>query len=212
MTIRPGGGVLWGAIRLKILVKLCAALLFSAGAEAQAAPAVTPAAGISGAWLASSNLQGNVIYSRLDLEQKGATLTGTFGPAKLTGTVKGSGFRFVATYPDGSTDVAAGVLGAASLSGVIVTTDPANPHRPESYTFTAVLAQQRPSTPPRRFDFAPTVFYRDFSALHAPVLTISPGDTVHTTTVDAGGADEKGVKRSLGGNPQTGPFFVTSIS
>jgi acetamidase/formamidase len=39
-------------------------------------------------------------------------------------------------------------------------------------------------------------------------LTISPGDTVHTTTVDATGRDEKGVIRSLGGNPQTGPFYV----
>src|SRR4029077_6793377 len=37
---------------------------------------------------------------------------------------------------------------------------------------------------------------------------IWPGDTVHTMTVDAGGTDEKGVTRVLGGNPQTGPFFV----
>jgi amidase len=39
-------------------------------------------------------------------------------------------------------------------------------------------------------------------------LRISPGDTVHTTTVDAGGTDEKGVTRVLGGNPETGPFYV----
>ena len=31
---------------------------------------------------------------------------------------------------------------------------------------------------------------------------------MHTTTVDAGGTDEKGVKRVLGGNPETGPFYV----
>ena len=40
------------------------------------------------------------------------------------------------------------------------------------------------------------------------MLRISPGDTVHTTTVDAGGADELGIRRSLGGNPQTGPFYI----
>jgi acetamidase/formamidase len=51
-------------------------------------------------------------------------------------------------------------------------------------------------------------FYRQFSPNNKPVLTIAPGDTVHTTTVDAGGADEKGVKRVLGGNPQTGPFYI----
>src|SRR6185295_6662030 len=62
--------------------------------------------------------------------------------------------------------------------------------------------------PPRRHEFVPKVFHREFSSKIAPVLTISPGDTVHTTTVDAGGTDEKGVRRALGGNPQTGPFFI----
>jgi acetamidase/formamidase len=47
-----------------------------------------------------------------------------------------------------------------------------------------------------------------FSASIEPVLRIWPGDTVHTTTVDAGGTDEKSVTRVLGGNPQTGPFYV----
>ncbi len=40
------------------------------------------------------------------------------------------------------------------------------------------------------------------------MLTVFLGDTIHMTTVDAGGTDEKGMKRVLGGNPQTGPFFV----
>lgn len=31
---------------------------------------------------------------------------------------------------------------------------------------------------------------------------------MHTTMVDAGGTDEKGVTRVLGGNPETGPFYV----
>jgi acetamidase/formamidase len=62
--------------------------------------------------------------------------------------------------------------------------------------------------PPQRHEFVPTTFYRQFSASNPPVLHIWPGDTVHTTTVDAGGTDEKGVTRVLGGNPQTGPFYV----
>ena len=40
------------------------------------------------------------------------------------------------------------------------------------------------------------------------MLHIRPGDTIQTTTVDAGGRDAKGVRHSLGGNPETGPFFV----
>jgi acetamidase/formamidase len=40
------------------------------------------------------------------------------------------------------------------------------------------------------------------------VLTVDPGDTIHTTTVDAGGVDEHGVARVAGGNPETGPFYI----
>ena len=41
-----------------------------------------------------------------------------------------------------------------------------------------------------------------------PVLRIHPGDTVRTWSVDAGGRDKQGNRRSAGGNPQTGPFYV----
>ncbi len=63
--------------------------------------------------------------------------------------------------------------------------------------------------PAVRHEFTPSVFYRQFSARTAPVLTISTGDSIHTTTLDAGGDDETGRNRSQPGNPQTGPFYVT---
>jgi amidase len=31
------------------------------------------------------------------------------------------------------------------------------------------------------------VFYREFSAANRPVLSVNPGDSIHTTTVDAAG-------------------------
>ena len=40
---------------------------------------------------------------------------------------------------------------------------------------------------PQRHEFRPTVFHRQFSASNQPVLTVAPGDTIHTTTVDAAG-------------------------
>lgn len=43
---------------------------------------------------------------------------------------------------------------------------------------------------------------------HEPVLRIASGDTVITTTVDAGGADKEGRRVTQGPNPQTGPFYV----
>ena len=61
---------------------------------------------------------------------------------------------------------------------------------------------------PRTHTFEPTKFHRQFSGTIDPVLHINSGDTVKTTTVDAGGTDFKGVRRSMGGNPETGPFYV----
>src|SRR5687767_3502550 len=43
---------------------------------------------------------------------------------------------------------------------------------------------------------------------HEPVLRIADGDTVVTTTVDAGGHDATGERVTPGGNPQTGPFYI----
>lgn len=43
---------------------------------------------------------------------------------------------------------------------------------------------------------------------HEPVMNVADGDTVVTTTVDAGGHDAHGERVTGGPNPQTGPFFV----
>jgi len=61
-------------------------------------------------------------------------------------------------------------------------------------------------------DFAPDDFSNSFSADRPPVLTIWPGDTVRTRTIDSGGGDEHGVTRALFGNPQTGPFFIAGAA
>lgn len=43
---------------------------------------------------------------------------------------------------------------------------------------------------------------------HDPILTIRPGDTVRTTTVDARGYDQDGRQVATGPNPMTGPFQI----
>jgi acetamidase/formamidase len=55
--------------------------------------------------------------------------------------------------------------------------------------------------------FQPTVYYNTLGG-HQPVLTIADGDNVVTTTVDAAGSDQAGVRSATPGNPMTGPFFV----
>src|SRR5579871_872682 len=61
---------------------------------------------------------------------------------------------------------------------------------------------------PQTRTFEATQFHRFFSGTIAPALRINPGDTVRTTTVDAGGRDATNTRRSNGGNPETGPFYV----
>ena len=56
--------------------------------------------------------------------------------------------------------------------------------------------------------FEPKEFHNTFSASHAPVLRIKPGDHVITSTIDARGVDAAGVQRGQGPNPETGPFFI----
>lgn len=55
--------------------------------------------------------------------------------------------------------------------------------------------------------FRPDHYHRTLGS-HRAVLRIEDGDTVITTSVDAGGSDERGEQITEGGNPQTGPFYV----
>lgn len=55
--------------------------------------------------------------------------------------------------------------------------------------------------------FTPTHYHSTIGS-HKPVLHIKDGDTVSTTTVDAGGKDQNGNQATEGGNPQTGPFYI----
>lgn len=94
------------------------------------------------------------------------------------------------------------------MAGTAVQIDPKDKDHPFKFAFHARRILPVEHHAPRRHEFTPSVFYRQFSPANKPVLTIAPGDTVHTTTVDAGGTDEKGVTRVLGGNPETGPFYI----
>lgn len=62
--------------------------------------------------------------------------------------------------------------------------------------------------PPKQIDFDPVSFSHLFTLNSPPALRIRVGDTIRTVTIDAMGVDQKGVRRTRGGNPLTGPFFV----
>lgn len=176
--------------------------------NAQTSAVPQNSAGISGEWLVTRNVFGNTAYQRLTLKLEGDKVTGVFAGDKLEGTLSGSALHFVARDEQNNTSEFTGVFNGTTISGKVVETDASDPKETAENAMTAVRAPEARSGPPKRHDFTPTIFYRQFSASNKPVLQIAPGDTVHTTTVDAGGTDEHGVKRGLGGNPETGPFYV----
>ncbi len=55
------------------------------------------------------------------------------------------------------------------------------------------------------------MFHNTFDATHVPVRRLSSGDSIHLTTIDAAGTDEKGVRRAAAGNPLTGPFHIEGV-
>jgi acetamidase/formamidase len=175
-------------------------------------PAQSTDAGLpfTGKWSSTVDVFTSQIYMTIDLTQQGSKLTGKFGGDALEGTVDGNSYHFLAKDTNGGSEEVTGRLENGTLRGDVIETPGSDPKHPFRYTFAATLVRPRPTAPPQRHEFTPTIFYRQFSPFNKPVLTVNPGDTIHTTTVDAGGADEKGVRRVLGGNPQTGPFYIES--
>jgi amidase len=163
---------------------------------------------LTGHWTVAADYFGTRFYYAMDLDQQGEKLTGKTQSGALDGATDGQSFHFLITDSDGGNEQVKGTVQNGTLHGEVTESDPNSPVHPSTYTFTASLRPARPSGPPQRHDFNPTVFYRQFSPFNPPVLTVKPGDTVHTTTVDAGGNDHDSVRRVLGGNPETGPFFV----
>ncbi len=163
---------------------------------------------INGEWLITRDVYGNPLYQRMTLTVQDGKVSGFFDGDKLEGTLQGSALHFIARDEDNDTSEFTGVFNGTNIAGKVVEIDASDPREKSENEMTATRAPERPAGSPRHHDFTPNVFYRQFSASNAPVLKIAPGDTVHTTTVDAGGTDEHGTKRVLGGNPETGPFYI----
>ena len=98
-----------------------------------------------------------------------------------------------------------GTIANGTLQATDTEIDADNKANPVTLKITATLAPALTHPTSQRHEFTPTVFYRQFSPLNKPVLTINPGDTIHTTTVDAGGNDLNGVKRSSAATRKPGP-------
>ena len=177
------------------MTKLALLLTFAAG--------LVSAADLSGKWRFNFVSFGEeVANAKLELKVEGNKLTGNLNELKIEGTVHGDNLKFTATRPNGDKfGDFEGRLSGAELSGTA--TRPNN----DNFDWVARRVVTAHVTPQTR-DFEPTKFHRFFSGTIEPALHINPGDTVRTHTVDAGGRDASGTRRSNGGNPETGPFYV----
>jgi amidase len=167
---------------------------------------------VAGRWVVTSDFYCTPITFSLELKQDGDKLAGNFDGDKLEGTIQGGSIHFLAKDEQNGTEECTAKVQGDTISGYLIFANGDDPEPPSTHQFTAKIVPARRVGPPQRHEFTPTIFYRQFSAANKLVLTVSPGDTIHTTTVDAGGKDEKGVTRVLGGNPETGPFYIETAS
>jgi len=157
---------------------------------------------VSGDWVFTDRYLGESSYFHATFKVSGGKLTGTLNNLQLEGAVTGDEVTFTARRPNGNrAGEFKGSLRGEELSGSGVWREN------QEVTWTARRPTPTPAQP-KVYDFEPKQFHRLFSDAIPPVLHIFPGDTVRTWTVDAGGVDSQGVHRSLGGNPETGPFYV----
>ena len=154
------------------------------------------------------DLWGNWIYQSLELDETGQKISGTIDHDPLVGTRKGDEYLFTATASDKSTYSYRAKITKDGLVGTADFPDSNHQERRMQHDFSAKLIPDRPAGGSRTYSYVPTVYSNEFSAYRAPVLTIWPGDSVKTKTIDSGGVDENGVTVALYGNPQTGPFYI----
>src|SRR5688572_8221062 len=175
-----------GTMRIGLPVALLIALWTAPGSAQQT---------LAGDWVLTLHDTFGPSFSRLSLAVKENALTGSLSgrPLEIAFTDSKVVFKVGAATATGSLD-------GAELKGDAVFPD-------RTVKWTAVRIPAAPAAP-RTHDFEPSQFHLYFSSKIAPPLRIHPGDTVRTWSVDAGGRDKQGARRSGGGNPQTGPFYV----
>jgi amidase len=196
---------------LRALLSMFISILWlgSATTAALAQSSGAKGADISGAWILTEQFPGETHTHRMSLQVAGDKITGQRlpfsclpGPMKFEGAIADSVITMKWLTSDGRVDrtftgkAQDGILKGEGDWGSI------------KLQWSARRPATRPEGGPRTHTFTPTEFHRTFSYTIPPALRIFPGDTVKTKSVDAGGTDENSVRRSLGGNPLTGPFYV----
>lgn len=166
-------------------------------AGAQSAP--SPA----GRWVSNLKLIEDNNYDRLELQLSGTTLTGKLGGDPFEGVFQNGRIEGTVKPNPQTTIQLQGRLESDRIEGTATIVG-----NKLEFKWEARRETPKSTAPPKTHTFEPTQFHHFFSGAIEPALHVNPGDTVNTWSVDAGGTDPKGVRRTSGGNPLTGPFYI----
>lgn len=167
-------------------------------AYAQSAPS-SPA----GRWVSNLKLFEDNNYDRMELHLSGTKLTGKLGGDAFEGAFENGRIEGVVKPNPRTTIQLQGRLDGDRIDGTAMIVE-----NKLEFKWEARREPAKSTAPPQTHSFEPTQFHHFFSGAIAPALHVNPGDSVKTWSVDAGGTDPKGVRRTSGGNPLTGPFYV----
>lgn len=181
----------------KQLLGVILALLAPAALQGQS---VKPA-DLAGDWILAFQLYGETDYQRMTVQVMGDRVTVEAWGLNLEGGLRDGKIELQRPGKDGPPMSMTGTVERDGMSGDFSIEAPRG-------RWKATRIPVRPPGAPREHVFEPKEFHRVFSGAIPPVLHIYPGDTVKTWSVDAAGVDAKGVRRSLGWNPETGPFYI----
>ena len=164
--------------------------------------------GLDGEWDVVASSSHGTAAARLVLSIDGETISGTSGPLDAN--------RYWPLDVSGTKGADATTLaftsGGEPVGGLRVSVDGDRLEGTGTLYGTAVhLSGTRPRGTPgpgRTHRFRPLEYQLHFSSRIPAVLTIAPGDTIVTSTVDNEGKDSGGVWRAMPGNALTGPFYV----
>lgn len=169
-------------------------------------------ADVSGSWIArvTGSLLREPQYARVSLKVDGTRLAGTWNEWKVDGSISGAQIELSLHRDDGQpAGTLAGQIRGTELGGEGTLEMRAGEGRRAAGAIQWELTRP-PSAGrgPKTWTFEPKEFQSNYSAAIAPVLRVFPGDSIRTWTIDSGGLDSKLERRSPGGNPQTGPFYI----
>jgi acetamidase/formamidase len=173
-------------------------LTFAAVVFAQSPPS-SPA----GQWISNLKFFDESIYDRLEFNLSGTKLTGKLGQDTFDGAFESGRIDGTVKRNSQSTILLKGRLEGDRIEGTATFVG-----RNLDLKWEARRAPAKTTAAAKTHEFEPTQFHHFFSGAIEPALHVNPGDTVKTWSVDAGGTDSKGVHRTSGGNPLTGPFYI----